>query len=114
MLNVVALAMLGGMSDLGVATRLELVVVMCLNLACLASRASLAGGAARVGAAASLTGYLAAVALWIVLAIGCGIEYFNPRCDAVVMPLIWLAVALGLGSLPVGRLIDVIGRVFQR
>jgi len=106
--------MLGGMSDLEVATRAELGVVVGLNLACLAGRTALRTGIARVGATASLTGYLAAASLWLVLAIGCGIEYFNPRCDAVVTPMITIAIVLGLASFPVGRLIEWTTHAFRR
>jgi len=65
---------------------------------------------ARWGAAASVSGYLSAVALWLVLVMACGIEYFNPRCDAVVTPAITVAVVLGLASLPIGRVIGLVAR----
>jgi hypothetical protein len=41
--------------------------------------------------------------LWLVLAVGCGIEYCNARCDAVVAPCITISVIVSLVGLPVGR-----------
>jgi hypothetical protein len=109
-LNALALLMLSGMSDLLVTTRLELAGVVIVNLLFAAGPSALTGRAARLGAAASLTGYLIAIVSWIVLAFGCGIEYFNPRCDAVVLPVIRISIILGLASLLVGRTIDWIVR----
>src|SRR5262249_43104979 len=79
-LNAVALLLLSGMSDLHVTTRLELAGVVVVNLLFVAGPSALTGRAARLGAAASLTGYVTAIVSWIVLALGCGIEYFNARC----------------------------------
>jgi len=44
------------------------------------------------------------VVSWLVLAVGCGIEYYNARCDAVVAPLITTFVVVSLTALPAGRL----------
>jgi hypothetical protein len=65
---------------------------------------------ARWGATVSLVGYLSAVAAWLLLALSCGIQYFNPRCDAIVDPIIMIALGLGFASLPVGRTIGLVLR----
>lgn len=109
LVNALTLVLLAGMSDLELALRLKAAALVALNLFALASRSALTARAARVGAIAALTGNVAAITLWFVLAIGCGIEYFNPRCDAVVVPLLTIAVGVGLSSLLVGRGVAVIG-----
>jgi len=102
-LNGLALLMLAGMSDLEIPTRIAFAAAVALNLACLVGPRALSSRAARAGAVAALAGDAAAVGLWLVLALGCGIEYFNPRCDALVTPLIEGAVGVALASLPIGR-----------
>jgi hypothetical protein len=109
--DALALLMLGGMVDLAAAARIELAAVIALNLLLLLRPESLVSRAAQVGATAALTGSVAAVALWCVLALGCGIEYFNPRCDAIVLTLIKMAVILALASLPCGQLVAVVSRM---
>ena len=60
-----------------------------------------------VGACASLAGYVGAVVSWLVMAVGCGIEYYNARCDAVATPLITIFVIVSLNGLPLGRICGV-------
>ena len=103
-LNGVAMLMLTGMSDLELRTRVLVAVAMAINVLLLIGKDALATRPARWGAVASMAGYAGAVGFWFVLALGCGIEYFNPRCDAVVTPLIMIAVVMSLGALPAGRL----------
>jgi hypothetical protein len=109
-LNVFAMLLLSGMSDVAPATRVEVAAVVAANLVCLAGTAALASRPARWGAAASVIGYLSAVALWLVLVMACGIEYFNARCDAIVDPAIAVALVFGLASLPIGRVIGLMAR----
>ncbi|HEV2986503.1 MAG TPA: hypothetical protein VGX46_19035 [Vicinamibacterales bacterium] len=109
-LNVFALFMLSGMSDLAGATRVEIAVVVVINLGCLLGRTALMNRPARWGATVSLVGYLSAVAAWLVLALGCGIEYFNARCDAIVDPLIMISLGLGFAALSIGRTIGLVVR----
>ena len=109
-LNVFALLMLSGMSDLAVATRVEVAAVVAANLVCLGGTAPLESRPAWWGAAASVIGYLGAAAMWLVLVMACGIEYFNARCDAFVDPAIAVALVFGLASLPIGRVIGLVAR----
>jgi hypothetical protein len=109
-LNVFALFMLSGMSDLAGAIRVEIAVVVVINLGCLLGRTALMNRPARWGATVSLVGYLSAVAAWLVLALGCGIEYFNARCDAIVDPLIMLSLGLGFAAPAIGRTIGLVVR----
>jgi hypothetical protein len=59
---------------------------------------------AQLGGWSSLAGYAGTVVSWLVMALGCGIEYYNARCDAVVTPLIAACVIVSVMGLPVGRL----------
>ena len=102
-LNGLAMLMLAGMSDLAGSTRLSVAAVVGVNLLLLVDRQALATRPARWGAGASLVGYTGTVVFWLVMALGCGIEYVNPRCDAVVTPLIAAAVVVSLAGVPVGR-----------
>jgi hypothetical protein len=108
--NGAALLMVSGMSDLAVSTRLATAGVVVLNVTLLIGRRALSTRPARWGVMASLGGYVGAVVFWLVTALGCGIEYVNTRCDAVVMPVLAAAVALSLAGLPLGRL----GALFVR
>src|SRR5262249_37690532 len=108
--NGVAILMLSGMSDLAVSTRLLIGAVVALNLTLLIGRRALSTGPARWGAMASLGGYVGAVMFWLIMALGCGIEYVNTRCDAAVTPVLAAAVVLSLAGLPLGRL----GALFVR
>ena len=108
--NGAALLMVSGMSDLAVSTRLAIAAVVALNVALLIGRRALSTRPARWGARASLGGYAGAVVFWVITALGCGIEYVNTRCDAVVTPVLAAAVALSLAGLPLGRL----GALFVR
>lgn len=103
-INGAGMLLLAGMSDLEGSTRLLVAVALAFNLLLLIGTHALLTRAARWGGWASLAGYAGTVGFWLVMALGCGIEYFNPRCDAVVTPLITIALAVGLGALPVGRL----------
>jgi hypothetical protein len=102
--DVVAMLMLSAMSDLEGSTRLLVAAALALNLLLLVGGNALATRSARWGAVASLAGYAGTVGFWLVMALACGIEYFNARCDAVVTPLIAFAVVVSLGGLPAGRL----------
>ena len=107
-INGVALLLLAGMSDLETTTRLAVAAVIALNLLLLFGTSALATGAARVGAKVSFAGYILTVATWLVLALGCGIEYYNARCDAVVQPLIFVCAVIAVVSFPLGRAIGVV------
>ena len=102
--NGAAMPLVAAMSDLTVSTRLTIVAVAALNVALLIGQRALLTRPARWGAMASLAGYAGTVVFWLVLALGCGIEYFNQQCDAVVTPLIAAAVIVSLIALPIGRL----------
>ena len=93
-----------GMTDFDASTRILVAAVIALNLLLLIGERALLKRPARFGARASLAGYAGTVVSWLVLAIGCGIEYYNARCDAVVTPLVTAAVIVSLVSLPIGRI----------
>ena len=103
-LNGVAMLMLTGMADLELPTRVLVAAAMAINLLLLIGKDALATWPARWGAVASLASYAGTVGFWLVLALGCGIEYFNRRCDAVITPLIVIAVVISLSALPAGKL----------
>lgn len=109
-LNGLAMLMLSGMSDLAGSTRVLVAMILAVNLLLLVGRNALATRPARWGAIASLAGYAGTVGFWLVMALGCGIEYFNARCDAVVTPLIATAVIVSLAGLPAGRFGDLFVR----
>jgi hypothetical protein len=104
LVDALALLMLAAMSDLEPSTRLLVAGIILANLLLLVGARALATRPARWGAAGSLAGYAGAVSFWLILALGCGIEYYKAGCDAVVTPLITASVVLGLASLPAGRL----------
>jgi len=99
-----ALALLVAMRDLDSSMRLFAAGAVVVNLILLVGRRALLKRPARLGAPASLAGYAGTVVSWLVLAVGCGIEYYNARCDAVVAPLITTFVIVSLTALPAGRL----------
>lgn len=98
------------MSDLDASTRLPVAGALAVNVVLLIGRGAQWKGPARAGAYFSLAGYVGVVMLWLVLAIGCGIEYYSPRCDAVVTPLLEACVAVSLVALPAGRACDVFAK----
>ena len=101
--NGVAILMLSGMSDLAVSTRLVIAAVVAVNLMLLIGQRALTTRPAAWAAIASLGGYVGVVVFWLIMALGCGIEYFNSKCDAVVTPFIAASVVVSLGALPIGR-----------
>ena len=108
--NGFALLLLAGMSDLEPSMRLGVAGVVVFNLALLIGKDGLVPLCARVGARLSLVGFAGTVGSWLLLALGCGIEYYNARCDAIVTPLIVAFVILTLVSLPIGRAISLFSR----
>jgi hypothetical protein len=104
-----ALLMLAAMSDLEPSTRLLVAAMIVANLLLLFGARALATRPAQWGAAGSLAGYAGAVGFWLILALGCGIEYYKAGCDRVVTPLISASVVLGLASLPAGKLCGLFG-----
>ena len=102
--NSAAGLLLLGMTDFDSSTRIIAAAVIALNVLLIVGKRALLTRPARFGARASLAGYAGTVVSWLVLAIGCGIEYYNARCDAVVTPLIMAAVIVSLVSLPIGRI----------
>jgi hypothetical protein len=102
--NGAAALLLLAMRDLDSTTRLLVGAALAVNLVLLIGRSALLTRPARLGAGASLVGYAGTVVSWLVLAFGCGIEYYNARCDAVVTPLIVVFMILSLAGLPTGRL----------
>jgi hypothetical protein len=99
-----ALALLALMRDLDSSMRLLAAAAVVVNLILLVGRRALLQRPARLGAWASLAGYAGTVVSWLVLAVGCGIEYYNARCDAVVTPLITTFVIVSVTGLPAGRI----------
>jgi hypothetical protein len=92
------------MTDFDASTRIFAAAVIALNVLLLVGERALLTRPARLGARASFAGYACTVISWLVLAIGCGIEYYNARCDAVVTPLVTAGVIVSLVSLPIGRI----------
>ena len=80
---------------------------LAANLAALVGREALGAAPARWGARLSLVGYGSTVGFWLVSAVGCGIEYVNTTCDAIVTPLMYASPIVGLASLPIGRVASV-------
>ena len=76
------------MTDRDSSMRLLVVTVLAVNVLLLIGKRALLRRPARLGACLSVAGYAGTVVSWLVMAIGCGIEYSNARCDAVVTPLI--------------------------
>ena len=102
--NIVGGLLLAGMTDVVSSWRLLIGAALVGNVLLLLGKRALVKTPARLGASASLIGYAGAVISWLVLAFGCGIEYYNATCDAFVTPLITTCVILGLVGLPVGRI----------
>ena len=98
------------MTDLDSSVRLLVSAALTVNVLLLIGKRALLTRPARLGARVSLAGYAGTVVSWLVLALGCGIEYYNARCDAVVTPLIATSVIVGLLSLPVGRICGVFAK----
>jgi hypothetical protein len=96
-----------GMTDLDVSMRMLVAAALVVNVLLLIGRRALLKRPAWLGACAYLAGYAGTVVSWLVLALGCGIEYYNARCDAVVAPLITICVIVSLTGLPVGRICGV-------
>jgi hypothetical protein len=102
--NGAAALLLLGMTDLDSSIRLLVAAVLAINVLLLIGKTALLKRSAQLGASASLVGYVGTVGSWLVMAIGCGIEYYNARCDAVVTPLLTTFVIVSLAGLPVGRI----------
>jgi hypothetical protein len=102
--NGAALTLLWAMTDLESSTRAGVAAAIVVNILLLIGKRALGKRPAQLGAWASLAGYAGTVGSWLVLALGCGIEYFNARCDQVVTPLITASVIVSLVGLPVGRI----------
>ena len=92
------------MTDLDSSVRLLVAAGLGVNVLLLVGERALLKRPAKLGAWASLVGYAATVVSWLVLAVGCGIEYYNARCDAMVTPLIGACVIVSVSGLPVGRI----------
>ena len=95
--NGVAILMVLGMSDLAVATRLVIGAIVAVNITLFIGRRALSARPALWGATASLGGYIGAAVFWLITALGCGIEYVNTRCDAVVTPVLAAALEASAG-----------------
>src|SRR5229473_2812107 len=95
------------MTDLDWSMRLLVAAALVVNVLLLIGKRALQKRPALLGACASWAGYAGAVVSWLVMAVGCGIEYYNARCDAVVTPLIATFVIVSLIGLPVGRIFGV-------
>ncbi len=108
--NSAAGLLLLGMTDLESSMRLLAAAALVVNVLLLIGKGALLKRPAWLGARASLAGYAGTVVSWLVMAVGCGIEYYNARCDAVVTPLITTCVIVSLISLPVGRICGVFVR----
>ena len=108
--NAVAGMMLLAMTDLDSSTRLLVAAALVVNVLLLIGRGALLKRPAWLGACASLAGYAGTVVSWLVMATGCGIEYYNAGCDAVVTPFLWTCVIVSLIGLPVGRICSVFVR----
>lgn len=104
LVNALALLLLAGMSDLDVTVRIAAALAIIVNLILASLKSGMAKRAVRMGARYSLLGYAATVVAWFVLAFGCGIEYSNATCDAVVEPAIYAFLIVGVAALPGGYL----------
>jgi hypothetical protein len=101
-LNACAAGLVLAMSDLGLVTKELVLAAIFLNVLLLFWKSPATSRARSAGGVVSLIGYVGAVAAWLVLAFGCGIEYTNATCSAVVSPIVTAAAVMGLASLPVG------------
>jgi hypothetical protein len=95
------------MTDLDSSMRLLVAAALVVNVLLLIGKRALLTRSAWLGACASLAGYAGTVVSWLVMAVGCAIEYYNARCDAVVTPLITTCVIVSVIGLPVGRICGV-------
>jgi hypothetical protein len=102
--DIAAVLLLAGMTDLGAEQRLLAAVAVAVNALLLAGRA-FATRPAQIGAAASLADTPGQSSRGWILMLGCGAERFNARCDAVVTPSIGVSLAIAFVSLPIGRLL---------
>jgi hypothetical protein len=101
-LNACAAGLVLAMSDLGMVTKELVLAAIVLNVLFLFWKSPATSRARQAGGVLSLIGYVGAVATWLILAFGCGIEYSNATCSALVSPLVTVAAVIGLASFPVG------------
>jgi hypothetical protein len=79
--NGVAGLLLLGMTDLDSSMRLLVAAALVVNVLLLIGKRATLKRPAWLGACASLAGYAGTVVLWLVMAVGCGIEYIDLRID---------------------------------